>query len=233
MLACTSETEKKLFLTSLWRLEWGYYWLSKVAISLKCEPRPWLSLPVAFRTATENSGCRYLYNGLPNFWQITIYLSTAADRSWWCQWGVMAASHYIHYDGLLYSVMITRIPVLVLVLLELTECSSSKCGYFSGISQICVILYLLRGEGKWSYLLIYFSVCRQQSVPGWRKRYETKMQEKLDAWAYGTFEDGYRKGDFTRVVGKHCCTWIFWETCRGWDLHGILNSFSVKVGRLN
>jgi hypothetical protein len=83
----------------------------------------------------------------------------------------MAASHYIHYDGLLHSVMITCIPVLVLVLLELTECSSSKCGYFSGISQICVILYLLRGKGKFADLL----QCLQAAE---RARLEKEIRDK-------------------------------------------------------
>jgi hypothetical protein len=81
----------------------------------------------------------------------------------------MAASHYIHYDALLHSVMITRIPVLVL--LELTECSSSKCGYISGISQICVILYLLRGKGKFADLL----QCLQAAE---RARLEKEIRDK-------------------------------------------------------
>jgi hypothetical protein len=47
-----------------------------------------------FCKCDTNSGCRSLYNSLPKFGLVIIYLCKPTVGSWWSQWGVMAARQW-------------------------------------------------------------------------------------------------------------------------------------------
>ncbi len=71
----------------LLQLEWGYYWIFWLAMSLECSPTSWPSLPMASRSATETQDADFVILLCPGFGQMTIYLSTPTRRSLWSQWG--------------------------------------------------------------------------------------------------------------------------------------------------
>jgi hypothetical protein len=72
---------------NLLQLEWGYYWIFWLAMSLECSPTSWPSLPMASRSATETQDADFVILLCPGFGQMTIYLSTPTRRSLWSQWG--------------------------------------------------------------------------------------------------------------------------------------------------
>jgi hypothetical protein len=58
-----------------------------------------LSLAVASGNMTETLETEDSITVCPIFWQNTMYISTPTVRSWWSQWGVMAASHCNSWEG--------------------------------------------------------------------------------------------------------------------------------------
>jgi hypothetical protein len=95
----TNHVKYKDWKTVLWehanllQLEWGYYWIFWSAMSLECSPTSWPSLPMASRSATETQDADFVIPLCPDFWQITIYLSTPTSRSWWSQCSHVSLSH--------------------------------------------------------------------------------------------------------------------------------------------
>jgi len=79
----------KFALRNFLQLEWGYYWLCRLASLLECE----LTHEQVFLLLLEMRKKLSMLVFAWNFEQIVMFSSAPTLGSWWMQWVVIAASH--------------------------------------------------------------------------------------------------------------------------------------------